>query len=65
MRIEEITYVSKNGKKVVLRSSEISDSDALLENLVRCAGETDYLGRYPEEINRTIDEENSYICKLL
>ncbi|GLC81550.1 GNAT family N-acetyltransferase [Lacrimispora brassicae] len=65
MRIEEITYVSKNGKKVVLRSSEISDSNALLENLVRCARETDYLGRYPEEINRTIEEENAYICKLL
>ena len=65
MRIEESTYVSKNGKKVVLRSSEISDSHALLENLIRCAGETDYLGRYPEEINRTIDEENSIICKQL
>ncbi len=65
MRIEEITYETKNGKKVTLRSSETSDSNELLENLVRCAGETDYLGRYPEEINRTMEEEVSYISKLL
>ncbi|WP_312441733.1 GNAT family N-acetyltransferase [Lacrimispora sp.] len=65
MKIEEITYASKNGEKVVLRSPEISDSKDLLEYLVTCAGETDYLGRYPEEITKTVDEENSYICKQL
>jgi RimJ/RimL family protein N-acetyltransferase len=65
MRIEEITYVSNNGKKVVLRSPELSDSKDLLEYLVKCAGETDYLGRYPEEINSTLDEQNSHISKYL
>ena len=65
MRIEETTYISNNGTKVILRSPEISDSKDLLEYLVKCAGETDYLGRYPEEITRTIDEEDSYISKQL
>jgi len=65
MRIEETTYISNNGKKIILRSPEISDSKDLLEYLVKCAGETDYLGRYPEEITRTIDEEDSYISKQL
>lgn len=65
MRIEEVTYVSKNGKEILLRSPEISDSKELLEYLVQCAGETEYLGRYAEEINTTIDEERSYIDKSL
>lgn len=65
MKIEESIYESKHGKKIILRSSSLSDSKELLENLVRCAGETDYLGRYPEEINGTVEEETSYISKLL
>lgn len=65
MRIEEITWVSKNGKEVILRSPELSDSRELLEYLVQCAVETTYVGRYPEEIKTTLEEENSYILKQL
>jgi len=65
MIIEETTYISNNGKKIVLRSPVISDSKDLLEYLVKCAGETDYLGRYPEEINCTLEEQDSHISKYL
>ncbi len=65
MRIEETTYISSNGKKVVLRSPELSDAKDLLEYLVKCAGETDYLERYPEEINITPEEQNFHISKHL
>lgn len=65
MRVEEAIYVSKNGKEILLRSPEISDSKKLLEYLVQCAGETEYLGRYAEEINTTVEEESCYIDKSL
>lgn len=65
MRIEEITCVLKNGTEFVLRSPELSDSEELLEYLIQCAAETTYVGRYPEEIKTTLEEENSYILKQL
>ena len=49
MRIEDIHFTLKDGRQALLRSPLPEDVPGTLEYLVKSAGETDFIIRYPEE----------------
>lgn len=52
MRIEDVRFELKDGRKALLRSPQEEDIESTLEYLTVSAGETDYLLRYPEECGK-------------
>ena len=56
MRYEEKEVTLKNGDHVVLRSPLASDAEAMLHYLRQTSEETDYMIRYPEEIEMSPDK---------
>ena len=52
MRIEDVRFELKDGRKALLRSPKEEDIESTLEYLTVSAGETDYLLRYPEECGK-------------
>ncbi|MBP3611023.1 MAG: GNAT family N-acetyltransferase [Lachnospiraceae bacterium] len=52
MRIEDVRFELKDGRKALLRSPQEEDIESTLEYLKVSAGETDYLLRYPEECGK-------------
>lgn len=61
MVIEPQVVQLKNGQTCILRSPEVEDAEALINYLRVTAGETEYLLRYPEEVDLTIEEEEIFI----
>lgn len=61
MKILERKVILKNNKFAVLRSPAISDAKDMIDFLYKSAGETNYLSRYPEEINTNLEEEENHI----
>lgn len=55
----------KNGKKAILRSPKIEDSDQMIKYLTTTAGETEFLARYPEERTYTIELEARYLNNII
>ncbi len=49
MIINETEYTLKDGRKALIRSPRAEDVPGMLEYLVRSAGETEFIIRYPEE----------------
>ncbi len=56
---KEITL--KNGKTAILKSPVESDAEELLNMIKQTCGETDYLTKYPEEWNITVEQEKRWI----
>ena len=54
----------KNGVFCVLRSAVPNDAQAVLRHLTSVYGETDFLSRYPDEVNFTEDEERAFLAGL-
>lgn len=61
MFVEEKEVILKNGKICVLRSPRIDDAEQMIEYLKISARETDYLLKYPEEVNVTLDQEQEIL----
>ena len=53
----------KNGKTCLLRLAEDSDAEMLLEYLKVTAAETRNMGREPEEVRTSVEEEVEFIRK--
>ncbi len=51
----------KNGATAILKSPLESDAEQLLNMIKQACGETDYLTRYPEEWNITIEQEQRWV----
>lgn len=52
----------KNGLTVTFRTPDLSDAQALLDYMKTVSGESDYLGRYPEEwASVTLESEESWV----
>lgn len=51
----------KDGRRAVLRSAEIEDSDFLIRFLKTTTAETPYLIREPEEVTLTPEQEEAFI----
>jgi ribosomal protein S18 acetylase RimI-like enzyme len=64
--IFEEKHVSlKNGEDCILRSPSPSDAQELLAHLKQTSRETDYMLRYPEEVVKTVAEEEAFIANYL
>lgn len=57
MQINEQLIELKNSKMCVLRSTEIKDAKKLIDHIRLTSEETDYMGRYAEEITISEDEQ--------
>lgn len=55
MVVDEKKIILSNGRIFVLRSPRIDDAVQMIEYLKTSAGETDFLLRYPEEVNITVE----------
>ena len=58
MRISDIHFTLKDGRKALLRSPLEEDAESTLEYLKISAGETNFILRYPEECGKyTLESE--------
>ena len=58
------TITLKNGRTAVFRSPRKEDAAAMIDQLRRMAGESDFLLRTPEEVNMTVEQEERFIQGL-
>lgn len=61
MIITEKEITLKNGTKAMLKSPIESNAEQLLNMIKKACGETDYLTKYPEEWNITVEQEQRWI----
>lgn len=54
----------KDGRDAVLRSPMVEDAEKMLDYIKQSCGETDFLARYPEEWNITVEQEKAWINGL-
>lgn len=64
MVYEEKEKVLKNEKKAIFRSPVAEDAKDMLEYLKTCAGETEFLLRYPEECDATVEGEENFLKSI-
>lgn len=64
MIFEEKKITLKNGKTAVLKSPYITDAEKMLNYIKKACGETDFLARYPEEWNITVEQEESWVTRM-
>lgn len=55
----------KNGKKILLRSAQISDAAPLIQTVKEYLSDSDYIPQSPEEFNLTIEQEEHWIASFL
>lgn len=58
----EITL--RDGTPCVLRNPAPGDAEAMIAHLTAVSGETDYMLRYPDELNIAVGDERAYLEKL-
>lgn len=62
MKIENITFTLKDGRKAVLRNARESDAQGLYDYLLKSAEETHFILREPEDCQRySIEGEEKFI----
>ncbi len=65
MRAEERETILNNGARCLLRSPRPEDGEAVLRHLRRVAGESPYTAFLPEEVSRTLREEQTFLKRQL
>lgn len=55
----------KDGRKAILRSPSVLDAEDLIAYLKATSSETEYMIRYPEEVNFTLEEEQEILSQSL
>ncbi len=65
MKYQEKEFILKNGSTCILRSPDGKDAEGILDNLRQTSGETDYMARYEDEINMTVEQEESFLDALI
>lgn len=64
MIFDDKQIILKDGSTAILRSPRIEDAEKLLNYIKKSCGETDFLARYPEEWNTTIEQEEAWVNRL-
>lgn len=59
---KEITL--KDGRRALLKSPCAEDADKMLNYIKTSCGETDFLSRYPEEWNISVEQEKAWINRV-
>lgn len=61
MYIKPKSVQLKNGQMVILHSPDMFDAGQLLEHMKRTSAETEFMSRYPEEINISVDSQSRFL----
>ncbi len=65
MVFEEKEVVLKNGQRVIFKTPEVEDAECMLKYIIQACGESEFLGKYPEEWEKTTAErERKWIENL-
>lgn len=64
MIFEEKTITLKDGRTAVLKSPCVEDAEKLLNHIKKSCGETEFLARYPEEWNTTVEQEEAWVSRM-
>ena len=65
MRFEPRTVKLKDGRTCSLRPARPDDSAALIEYMTKTAAETEFVLRYPDEVNYTLEREREILESIL
>ena len=65
MIFEEKKKILKNGQTAILKSPCVEDAEKMLNYIKKACGETEFLLRYPEEWNISIEQEEAWVKRLL
>ena len=65
MRFEEKEIVLKDGRKCILKPNSPEYAEDMIEYLTKTSGETEFLLRYPDEVNYTLESEKEILQRLL
>ena len=65
MRFDERRITLKDGRKCILRPTMPSDAEAMIDYLKLTSAETEYLLRYPDEVNFTLESEKEILGRIL
>ena len=65
MQFDPKEIILKDGRKCILRPATAEDAEVLVKYLKETAGETEYLLRYPDEINLTVEDEQAFLGRIL
>ena len=65
MKFEEREIVLKDGRKCILKPNSPEYAEAMIEYLTKTSGETEFLLRYPDEVNYTLESEQEILQCLL
>ena len=64
MIFEDKNITLKDGRTAVLKSPCVCDAEKMLHYIQKSCGETDFLARYPEEWNITVEHEEAWVNRL-
>ena len=65
MIFEEKKIILKNGQTAILKSPCVEDAEKMLNYIKKACGETEFLLRYPEEWDISIEKEEAWVKRLL
>ena len=64
MIFEEKKITLKNGQAASLKSPCLEDAEKMLRYIQKACGETEFLLRYPEEWNISVEQEEAWVRRL-
>lgn len=64
MIFEDKKITLKDGRTAILKSPCVCDAEKMLNYIKKSCGETDFLTRYPEEWNITVEQEEAWVNRL-
>jgi len=64
MKFEEKEIILKDGRKCILKPTSAEYAAEMIDYLKKTAAETDYLLRYPDEVNYTLESERDILGRL-
>lgn len=65
MVIDKKNVILKNGLSCTLRSPSVEDAESMIDYLKTTSGETEFMIRYPEEVNMTVEEEEGILKGII
>lgn len=65
MIFEEKKIILKNGKTATLKSPCVEDAGKMLNYIKKACGETEFLARYPEEWDISVEKEEAWVKRKL
>ena len=64
MIFENKNITLKDGRTAILKTPCVCDAEQMLHYIQKSCGETEFLARYPEEWNITVEQEEAWVNRL-